>query len=129
MQFRVKLLATRLIPQTRRNVPEADVCALGLLNDHLEVFALSNHFRQIFGGLEYAINVSLQTVGALGTPHEPELENVRPTTALDVLVARIEPGVVEFVLLEQVGGVAGVALPQDVRVACEERGALLWCRQ
>lgn len=66
-----------------------------------------------------------ETLAALGLPHEPELENIRPATALDVLVSRVEGCVIELVLLKQIGGICRVALAQNLRVACQERGALL----
>lgn len=66
-----------------------------------------------------------EALAALGLPHEPELENIRPTTALDVLVSGVEGCVIELVFLKQIGGICRVALAQNLGVACQERGALL----
>ena len=49
----------------------------------------------------------------LGAPEEPEFEDVVVSSALDHLVARVEAGVVVFVLLKQVLGAHLVAVHQQ----------------
>lgn len=91
--------------QTRRNVPEANVCALGILQNHLEAGMVLQSGRKEFGILKQSIDVLLKTIAAFGAPHEPELQDIRTTSALDVLVASVVLGVVEFVLLKEIRGV------------------------
>lgn len=112
--------------QTRRNVPEAHVGAFGSFHDHFEPVPCLNTVGEVFSVLEHFVDVLLQSGCALGTPHEPELEHVGPAATLDVLVAGVVLGVVELVLLEEIGGVGRVALRQDSLVAGQESGALLW---
>lgn len=117
------------LPQTGRNVPEAHVGALGILDDHLEAGPRLNTIGEIFRILKHFVDVLLETGSALGAPHEPELEDVGAAATLDVLVAGVVLGVVELVLLEQVGRVGRVTPGQDALVAGQEGRTLLGCGQ
>ena len=60
--------------------------------------------------LEQTVHVLLEAAVALGSPHEPDLEDVDVATALDGLVARVVRHIVVLVLLEQVGCVHLIAV-------------------
>lgn len=61
----------------------------------------------------------------LGLPHEPELEHVRPSSALYVLVTGVVRRVVEFISLEQILGARRIAVGQHAIVFGQERRTLL----
>lgn len=113
-------------PQTRRYVPEAHVRVFRPLEHQPEALPLADALQEEGRVLEHPIDVPFQSGRALRLPHHPELEDVRPATALDVLVADVVDGVVELVLLEEVGGVGGVRSREDALVAQQQRGTLLW---
>lgn len=100
MQLLVVVGVLFLVPQTRWNIPEADVRALGLIEDHFEAFPISDVLRKIFSILEYLVDVLLKTDGTFRLPHEPKFQYVHSSTALYVLISSIVLGVVKFVLLE-----------------------------
>lgn len=117
------------LPQAGRHIPKADVGALRALKDQLESRTLPHLGGEELGHAEDLLDMRFQALAALGLPHKPELEDIRPATALDVLVARVIGGIVELVLLEQVCGIGRVALSQHLLVARKKGGALLGCRQ
>lgn len=107
-------------PQCERNVPETNVGALGLLKDHSETGPRLYHTGEVFSAVKDLIDVLLETLGALCPPHEPEFQHVGPASTLNMLVSGIVLGVIELVLLEQVGGVGGVSGAQQVGVPRQE---------
>lgn len=67
----------------------------------------------------------LKTLAALGLPHEPELEHICTTAALNVFVASVKGGVIELIFLEQIRGICRVALAQDLGMGRQESRTLL----
>lgn len=101
---------TWYVPQSRWHVPEAHVGTLGILDDHFKTFSRLNTAGEVLRILEHLVDVLFQSGSALGTPHEPKFEHVGTAATLDVLIAGVVLGVVEFVLLEEIGRVGRVAL-------------------
>lgn len=125
MQTVVELAIALHFPQTGRHIPEANVGALGTLEDELESRTLPHLGREELGHAEDLLDMRLQTLGALRLPHEPELKDIRSSAALDVLVAGVEGCVIELVLLEQVCRIGRMALGQHLLVTRQEGGTLL----
>lgn len=60
------------------------------------------------------LHVFRVALGALGAPHEPQLEDIVVAAALDHFVARVEADVVVFILLEQIVGAHLIAAHEQV---------------
>lgn len=56
------------------------------------------------------VNTSFQALRAHSFPHQPQLQTVHLAAALDRFVPHVQIDVIEFVLLEEVGGAGAVAL-------------------
>lgn len=110
----VELLIAFHLPQTGRHVPEGDIRALRLLQHQLEAGTFAQLGRKVFGHVKDLLHMRFEALAALGLPHKPELENIRATAALNVLVSGVEGCVVELVLLKQISGICRVALTQDL---------------
>lgn len=129
VQLLVEVFVARQIPQLRWDVPEANISAFRL-RDELETFTTSHDRCEVLRHLEDRVDVFLESFGALGTPHIPELVDISTTTALDVFVTGVVLCVVELILLEQISGIGRVARRQNAVVTAKECGALLWnCEQ
>lgn len=106
--------------QTGRHIPEAHIRAFRMVQNHFKAGMLLESSSKKFGILEQSIDVLFESIASFRAPHEPELEDIRTTSALDVLVASVVFGVVEFVLLEEIGGVRRVATRQNAHVFGQE---------
>lgn len=104
VQLLVEAFVARQAPELRRYVPEADICTFGLHNQ-LKPFAAFNERCKILRSFEDCINVLLKSLRSLSSPHIPELVDIGATSALNVLIASVVLGVVEFVFLEEISGV------------------------
>lgn len=80
--------------QPLRNVPEANVHQLRL-HDQVEFVWLGLDALHLMGGqLHQTVHGVFETFGALGTPLQPQLEDVIVAAALDHLIAGIVADVV-----------------------------------
>lgn len=60
------------------------------------------------------VYTSFKTIRANSLPHQPQLQTVHLAAALHRLIPNVQIDVIEFVLLEEVGGVGAVALLQQI---------------
>lgn len=82
------------------------------MQHNLKVFSLLQLLVQNVGQLKQSIDMLLKPAVAFRSPHEPKLEHVHVSTALDRLVTRVVLHVIVLVLLEQVAGIHLIATLQ-----------------
>lgn len=90
--------------QSLRDVPEGHVDALRLQNQIKFIRLLSNALHLVLGQLHEVVHMPGKSVCALGTPLEPQLENVVVAATLDDLVTGVVADVVQLVRHEQILG-------------------------
>jgi len=92
-----------LIAQSLRHIPEADIGALWLWCDQVELLAHLLHLLHlVMSQLHQSVNLTLKTFHPPRTPLKPKLEDVVVTTTLDHLVPGVVAAVVAFVRLEEI---------------------------
>lgn len=77
------------VPQTGRNVPEANVGKLRLFQYHFEAQSVLDALGEEMGVVHYFVDVVLEARRAFGFPHVPEFEDVGSSAALDMFVTSI----------------------------------------
>lgn len=76
----------RTRPKAFRDVPEANVGALGIGDYDLEARSGFDGVVEILGVFEDFVHVVFQSGSTFGFPHEPEFENVSFAAALNVFI-------------------------------------------
>lgn len=103
-QLRLLLGVVRNAPQPLRDVPEGHVHALRLQDQVELVRLLPDALHLVLSQLHQVVHVAGETVRALGTPLQPQLEDVVVAATLDDLVAGVVADVVQLVRHEQILG-------------------------
>jgi len=92
-----------LIAQSLRHIPEADIGALWLRCDQVELVTHLLHLLHlILSQFHQSVDLPLKTFHPPRTPLKPELEYVIVTTTLDNLVPGVVAAVVALVRLEEI---------------------------
>uniref|UniRef100_A0A8W7PUL9 Uncharacterized protein n=1 Tax=Anopheles coluzzii TaxID=1518534 RepID=A0A8W7PUL9_ANOCL len=113
----------------RRHVPEADVGVLVLFQHQPETGPAAQLLVQRCRTRERIVHQRLQPGRTARFVHEPKLERIHLPAALHALVARVVRDVVEFVLLEEIVRLGGVALVQQTPLLDEEDRTLQRCAE
>lgn len=91
-----------LLAHAGRDVPETDVGALELGQDHLKARPVTDELSEVLRAVDGVVDEAGETGVAARPPHEPQLVGVHLASALDALVTRVVAHVVELVLLEEI---------------------------
>jgi len=103
-----------LIPQSLRNIPEADISALWLWGDQVELLGHLLHLLHlVLSQFHQSVDLPLKTFHPPRSPLKPELEYVIVPATLDNLIAGVVAAVVALVRLEEVVGRHLVAADQE----------------
>lgn len=73
--------------QTGRHIPEANVRKLRFWYDHFEAWPILDCLHEELGIFKHFVDVLLQAGRSFRLPHEPKLQHVHSSTALNVFIA------------------------------------------
>jgi hypothetical protein len=101
-EFLLSCCRVRHFAQTSGNVPETDVYHFRF-HDQVELVGLVlDALHHVLRQLHQPVHVLLEAVVALGSPLQPQFEDVVVAAALDHLVAGVVSDVIQFILHKQI---------------------------